>query len=91
MEKKTKIIGRVDECSRLKECMDADSAQLIIVYGRRRVGKACPIGQVLLVILLGRYCQGGFYMIDEKSIARRIREERRKAGDKLAFLFRVFV
>lgn len=30
-------------------------------------------------------------MIDEKSIARRIREERRKAGDKLAFLFRVFV
>lgn len=40
----------------------------------------CPIGQVLLVILLGRYCQGGFYMIDERSIARRIREERRKAG-----------
>lgn len=45
MEKKTKIIGRVDECSRLKECMDADSAQLIIVYGRRRVGKTFLINQ----------------------------------------------
>ncbi|MCR5047623.1 MAG: hypothetical protein K6A37_01530 [Saccharofermentans sp.] len=45
MEKKTKIIGRVDECSRLKECMDADSAQLIFVYGRRRVVKTFLINQ----------------------------------------------
>lgn len=34
-----KILGREEECRRLERCMDADNAQLVIVYGRRRVGK----------------------------------------------------
>ena len=34
-----KIIGRETECARLRECIESDSAQLVIVYGRRRVGK----------------------------------------------------
>lgn len=43
--KNTKILGRIEECERLDGCMQADSAQLIIVYGRRRVGKTFLINQ----------------------------------------------
>lgn len=35
--KKNKLIGRLNECKRLDTCMKADLAQLVIVYGRRRV------------------------------------------------------
>lgn len=34
-----KIIGRTRECERLEKCMNATTAQLVVVYGRRRVGK----------------------------------------------------
>ena len=34
-----KIIGRQKEIEQIQKCMDANQAQLIIVYGRRRVGK----------------------------------------------------
>lgn len=44
MENK-KIIGRTKECERLQDCLDNDNAQLIIVYGRRRVGKTYLINQ----------------------------------------------
>lgn len=40
-----KIIGRKAECERLDKCIKADQAQLIIVYGRRRVGKTFLINQ----------------------------------------------
>ena len=40
-----KLIGRVKEQERLDRCMRSDSAQLIIVYGRRRVGKTFLINQ----------------------------------------------
>lgn len=40
-----KLIGRIEECERLEECLEEDSAQLIIVYGRRRVGKTYLINQ----------------------------------------------
>ena len=40
-----KIIGRQAECERLEKCIQADQAQLIIVYGRRRVGKTFLINQ----------------------------------------------
>ena len=33
------FIGRKNEVERLKQCMEMDQAQLIVVYGRRRVGK----------------------------------------------------
>ena len=33
------FIGRNREIERLKQCMDSNHAQLIVVYGRRRVGK----------------------------------------------------
>lgn len=32
MENK-KLVGRNEECERLNECLESDSAQLIIVYG----------------------------------------------------------
>ncbi|MBQ6566407.1 MAG: AAA family ATPase [Treponema sp.] len=44
MENK-KIIGRSEECRRLDECLDSDQAQLITVYGRRRVGKTFLINE----------------------------------------------
>ena len=43
--KKDTIIGRVKEKERLDECMTADQAQLVIVYGRRRVGKTFLINE----------------------------------------------
>lgn len=42
---KSKVIGREEEWQRLEECMQADSAQLVIVYGRRRVGKTFLINE----------------------------------------------
>ena len=33
------IIGRETECKRLDECIQAKTAQLVVVYGRRRIGK----------------------------------------------------
>lgn len=40
-----RIIGRKTECERLEKCLKADQAQLVIVYGRRRVGKTFLINQ----------------------------------------------
>ncbi len=40
-----KIIGREEECRRLTHCMQEKQAQLILVYGRRRVGKTYLIEQ----------------------------------------------
>lgn len=45
MKKNNKIIGRIEECKRLDSCLKADMTQLIIVYGRRRVGKTFLINQ----------------------------------------------
>lgn len=45
MKNAKKIIGRIEECKRLDKCMRADNAQLVIVYGRRRVGKTYLINQ----------------------------------------------
>lgn len=39
------IIGRKAEIERLEECMTSDRAQLVIVYGRRRVGKTFLINE----------------------------------------------
>ena len=39
------IIGRGEEITRLDRCMEAISAQLIIIYGRRRVGKTYLINE----------------------------------------------
>ena len=35
----TQLTGRKEECRRLSMCVSEDSAQLIVVYGRRRIGK----------------------------------------------------
>ena len=40
-----RIIGREQECARLNECMEDGNSQLIIVYGRRRVGKTYLINE----------------------------------------------
>ena len=42
---KKKIIGRTKEYARLNKCMREDVAQLVLVYGRRRVGKTFLINQ----------------------------------------------
>ena len=40
-----RIIGRQAECERLEKCLKADQAQLVIICGRRRVGKTFLINQ----------------------------------------------
>lgn len=42
---KTAIIGRKQECARLDKCMREGNSQLVIVYGRRRVGKTFLINE----------------------------------------------
>ena len=42
---KTHIIGREEECKRLDDCLQREQAQLIMVYGRRRVGKTYLINE----------------------------------------------
>ena len=42
---RSKVIGRNEEWQRLEECVRADTAQLIIVYGRRRVGKTFLVNE----------------------------------------------
>ena len=39
------IVGREAECAQLEECMAQPSAQLIVIYGRRRVGKTYLINE----------------------------------------------
>lgn len=39
------FVGRYQECARLERCLVQEQAQLIIVYGRRRVGKTFLIHQ----------------------------------------------
>ncbi len=39
------IIGREEECEKLKNCMESDEAQLVLVYGRRRVGKTFLVNE----------------------------------------------
>ena len=41
----TKIIGRKEEIRKLESCYASDEAKLVIVYGRRRVGKTYLISQ----------------------------------------------
>ena len=33
------VIGREEELKQLQKCLESQEAQLVIVYGRRRVGK----------------------------------------------------
>ena len=42
---KNLLIGRKEECNRLERCMNSNQAQLVIVYGRRRVGKTFLINE----------------------------------------------
>ena len=50
--KNNKIIGRTIECEQLKDCLEEDGAQLVVVYGRRRVGKTYLINNFLIMNFL---------------------------------------
>ena len=45
MKLNKRILGREEECRRLERCIKEGTAQLVIVYGRRRVGKTFLINQ----------------------------------------------
>ena len=40
-----KVIGREREFARLNQCVNDEAPQLVVVYGRRRVGKTFLINQ----------------------------------------------
>lgn len=42
-----KFVDRIEEQYRLRKALEADAAQLIVIYGRRRLGKSTLIKQVL--------------------------------------------
>ena len=46
-----RLIGRYNECKRLDLCVKEEKAQLVVVYGRRRVGKT---------FLIDEYFKNGF-------------------------------
>ena len=62
-----RILGREEECERLQECLEAENAQLIIVYGRHRVGKTFLINEFfeeyLAFRLTGSYDQPAKYQL----------------------------
>jgi hypothetical protein len=41
----TKLIGREEECAELQRCLTSNRSELVIVYGRRRIGKTFLIEQ----------------------------------------------
>ena len=45
MKRNNRIIGRNSEKERLTRCMNSDSSELVVVYGRRRVGKTFLINE----------------------------------------------
>ena len=44
------MIGRKKEVEILRECATADRSRLVVVYGRRRVGKTFMIREALIII-----------------------------------------
>ena len=40
------LVARKEEIRRIRSCLNADTAQLIILYGRRRVGKTFLINEI---------------------------------------------
>ena len=40
-----RLIGREKELAELKRCLDSERSELVIVYGRRRVGKTFLVDQ----------------------------------------------
>ena len=46
------IIGRDREMAELQRCLDSDRSELVIVYGRRRVGKTFLVDQFFNETLL---------------------------------------
>ncbi len=45
MKRNNRIIGRISEKERLTRCMNSNSSELVVVYGRRRVGKTFLINE----------------------------------------------
>ena len=42
------FVDRIDEMARLKEALAREKAALVVVYGRRRLGKSTLIKKVLV-------------------------------------------
>ncbi len=73
------IIGRKHEIDRLQQCVDENKAQLVIVYGRRRVGKTYLINNYFE----GRFAfklTGVFDKTKEIQLANFLRELKRQSG-----------
>lgn len=83
--KKQRIIGRIKECERLDECMNSDRAQLIIVYGRRRVGKTYLINEYFhrdfAFKITGMYGKGRGAQLE--NFASELKRKTRKKSDVL--------
>lgn len=77
------IIGRTEEQERIEECMRSDRAQLVVVYGRRRVGKTFLINEFFknsfAFHLTGAYGQGKEVQL--KNFASALRRKTRKKSD----------
>jgi len=67
------IIGREKEISELREAWSSDKAQLVAVYGRRRVGKTFLVDQSLQGLITFRH--SGLSPIDEKGNKNLMKEQ----------------
>lgn len=75
-----RILGRQDECRRLDACMRRKTAQLVVVYGRRRVGKTFLINEYFndsfSFKITGAYKQNLSFQLENFA-----KEIRRKSGE----------
>ena len=44
---RSRIVGRMEECERLEDCLMADTAQLIVVYWNRKGNEYERMGVIL--------------------------------------------
>ena len=58
-----KFVDRIDEATRLKDALAREKSSLVVMYGRRRLGKSTLIKRVLSVSRKAKYAMVAILMI----------------------------
>ncbi|MBR3731097.1 MAG: ATP-binding protein, partial [Spirochaetales bacterium] len=70
------VVGRKSEIKKLNELYNSDSAELVAVYGRRRVGKTYLIDETFTDRIVFRHA--GLSPIDDRTVSKNGQKNRMK-------------